>query len=103
MDSQIEKVLIDKFIPVLELWCNTFKLIGTPAETPRYSQIMVNREEDVILESTQKSLFYIPQLTEEEKNIILQAYYDNSDGLWKQWREFRTKYIAENHKTISPY
>lgn len=103
MNPQIEKVLIDKFTPVLKLWCNTFKLIGTPAETPRYSQIMVNREEDVILQSTQKNLFYIPQLTKEEKEIITNAYLEDPDGLWQQWKQFRTQYLTENHKTISPY
>ena len=104
MNPQIEKVLIDKFTPVLELWCNTYKLIGTHAETPRYSQITFNREgEDVILESTQKKLFYIPQLTKEEKEIITNAWLEDPTGLWQQWKEFRTKYLKENHKTISPY
>lgn len=98
----IKAIFNDKFTPVLEEWCNTFKFIGVPNETPRYSQVMIEKD-TVKLASTQKNLFYIPELTEKEKTIIVNLWLDAPNDLWNLWKEHRTEYLLKNHKTIKAY
>ena len=88
-----------KALKALELWAMTFKLIGSPEETPRFSQLM-RRGDVYVLKSTQKDLFYDLGLTEEENNLLL---YADTRKLWDWWKQIRTEYLLENHKTINPY
>lgn len=83
----------------------TFKIIGTPNETPRYSQIYGNSDiyglsTEFRLQSTQTELFYDVDLTEEETKII-NIVHENLE-LWNAWKKFRTEFLIKNHPTIKP-
>lgn len=91
--------VIEKITKALENWCIAYKIIGTPPETPRYSQLM-KREGVFTLHSTQKELFYNLELTESENNFL--ASFEYSD-LWEQYKQFRTTYLTTNHPTINAY
>lgn len=43
MNKELNRIFEEKFAPVLEQWAITFKLMGSPSETPRYSQIQAFR------------------------------------------------------------
>lgn len=86
-----------KALERLEQWCVTYKLIGSPDETPRYSQLMRSGE-TFVLKSTQKELYYELDLTEAENRFLMGA---DPRKLWELWKETRTEYLSKNHPTIN--
>ena len=95
------KEILNKILESLNLWANTYKLIGTQNETPRYSQLMKNYDNNNFeLKSTQKNLYYTLNLTEAE-NDFLDSF--EHDDLWNQYKEIRTNFLQENHLTIKVY
>jgi hypothetical protein len=103
MNLEIENLFNTKIAPLLDLWANTFKLIGTPAESPRYAQIFVDfSAEELSLKSTVSEIAYkIEGLTREELSTLLNLHVNGA--LWEQWKEFRTAYLLKQHNTINPY
>ncbi len=101
--EQIPQSVVTKALEALDQWANTFMVIGSRDETPRYSQLM-NRYDDLeggwVLKSTQRNLFYHLDLTPEEHEALTLM---NPDERWNQWRKIRTKHLIENYKTINPY
>ena len=100
--EQIRKLLQDKLIPVLDHWAITFKFIGMGnQESPRWSQVMYDYDNEAIyLCSTQKDLYYYPELSEEETNMLYEYQMDFPTELWNTWKEMRNEYLAKNHSTI---
>lgn len=91
--------LLPTLLPVLEQWVITYKLIGSEDETPRYSQLM--RKDGVfVLKSTQKNLFYELDLSPQQ---IAMLEFSDGNTVWQWWKEQRTKYLLENHPTLSVY
>lgn len=99
-DTEKLTVLLPKLLPVLEQWCITYKLIGSQDETPRYSQLLPLDGENYVLKSTQKRLFYELDLSEAENFLLINT---DTKTLWAWWKDQRTKYLLENHPTISIY
>ncbi len=98
MEDQVKKKLLE----VLDEWCISFMLIGTPSETPRYSQVMCN--DDVSnwrLESTVSSIHYNIDWTKEELNFLYKRQRDQE--LWDWWKHIRTEHLESNYKTIKSY
>lgn len=95
------KELTEKILQALDKWAIQFKIMGFPHETPRFSQLMCEHDDDQFrLQSTQRSTLIaeIQGLTKEE-NIFLMRM-DHNDR-WEQYRALRNKFLAENHPTIS--
>lgn len=92
------KELLNKILTALNLWANTYKLIGTPNETPRYSQLMINSNGIFELKSTQKNLYYTLNLTEGENEFLNNIEHNER---WNEYKEIRTEFLLKNHKTIS--
>lgn len=114
------KNLIDRpdivavILEALEVWCIHYKLTGSPSETPRYSQIMsmywttgLDEDDDYILRSTQKALWYPLNFNQEQKQFLrdleLEVIKGHTTKLWDQYKRLRTDYLRENHPTISVY
>lgn len=99
--EQLKQDIKTKGIESLETWCNTFKLIGTPQETPRYSQIRVNDNNEVLLYSTIKNGFEIKLFDVEEREA--DKIELNTAEIWQYWKELRTNHLLNNHPTIDAY
>ena len=103
--------LLEKIQYTLNEWCKTFVVIGTPNETPRYSQLFftdgAEGKGEAQLQSTQKKLYYpIYGLTEEENRFLkrIQIIQQNrSRSLWNQYKEIRTEFLLEYYPTIDVY
>jgi hypothetical protein len=80
--------------------CFLFMTIGTPGETPRYYNFRhFDRDTKTLtIGSTQKrSLYFTIDLSTTNINFIF------SNDFWQQFKEYRTKFLLENYKTINPY
>jgi hypothetical protein len=95
------KELTSKILDALDEWAVTFKVIGFPRETPRYSQLM-KHEGKFYLISTQKStlMHEIKGLTEEENDFIDEMDHNQR---WNEYKEMRTRFLLDNHPTIDVY
>ncbi len=87
----------------LEVYCNTFKLMGTERETPRYSQLFLEENDKgyiLKLKSTVSNVYY--DVCEFIEETDFDEFYFN-DNSWATWKEIRTQYLLENHPTINAY
>lgn len=104
MNAILTAEMQTKFLNALNDWAISFKIIGNGgSETPRYSQIMRNKEGVFCLHSTQKSLFFLVNLTEEETEILRRSSAYEFNDLWNEWKALRTDFLLKNHPTISAY
>jgi hypothetical protein len=101
--EMLKEILEEKAIPLLAQWCQTFVVIGSPSDTPRYSQILLDSDEDKYkLQSTISSGNTIDlDLTEDEFNILRKAH--NRNILWNTWKQMRTEFLEEYFPTIKSY
>lgn len=91
-EQKVQKKLIEK----LDLWCATFMMVGTSAETPRYSQVI-----DRALRSTVADVYYDIDF---ELDELLWIDEMQEDGLlWDWWKKVRTNHLVENYKTIKSW
>ena len=98
----VEEKIKDKLLEKLDLWCNHFMLIGTMSETPRYSQILKDYENDKYsLQSTVTSVYYDVEFTKEEEQVLDKMQHKGE--LWNWWKQIRTKHIATKYPTIKAY
>tara|TARA_R100000951_G_scaffold81310_1_gene69051 strand:- start:265 stop:612 length:348 start_codon:yes stop_codon:yes gene_type:complete len=88
----------------LEVYCNTFKLMGTQNETPRYSQLFLEDNDDdngyaLKLKSTVSRVYYnVCEFEDDDK-----LFYLFTRDSWATWKQIRTQYLLENHPTINAY
>jgi hypothetical protein len=102
LSTQLTALFEAKFTAPLNTWCNTFKVIGTPDETPRYSQIYPKyispSQEGYCLRSTVCPVNYSVDLTADEITLLFRA--EERQILWDAWKAYRTQFLITNHKTI---
>lgn len=91
-EQKVQKKLIDK----LDLWCATFITVGTPEETPRYSQLI-----DKALRSTVADVYYDIDFDLDELLWIDEMTDDGE--LWDWWKKVRTEHLTKNYKTIKAW
>lgn len=92
MEEQVKSKLLD----ALDIWCQDFMILGTPSETPRYSQVI-----DKTLKSTIMDIYYTIDFSLEEMLWIDEMQED--ERLWSWWKQVRTDHLVNNYKTINPY
>lgn len=80
--------------------CAIYMVIGTPRETPRFYNFRdFNIDTKTLtIGSTQKqSLSFEIDLSKTDIDVIF------VEEFWQQFKEYRTKFLLENYKTINPY
>jgi hypothetical protein len=75
--------------------CNIYMLIGSPGETPRYYNFKNLDNKILRIGSTQKDNLYFEIKTNFE--------FINVKEFWKQFKEYRTKFLLNNYPTINAY
>ena len=87
--------------------CNTFMLIGTRRETPRYYNLddyerkpFTSTENRILItiSSTQNSRLYFEVLAP----LNYPDYIDFGE-FWKQFKEYRTEFLFKNYPSIEQY
>ncbi len=89
-------------LELLEVYCNTFKMIGTQNETPRYSQLFLEKNDNgyvLKLKSTVSRVYYNVCNIEDDDEL----FYLFTDNSWATWKQIRTQYLIDNHPTINAY
>ena len=104
----------------LHIVCQTFMMVGSPRETPRYYNISNKTHEQLdgspfnIGKNDEQYYLYIQStqvLSTSDflmfKIKVTADYYKSlwktDGGFWEQFKEFRTKFLIKHYPTINPY
>jgi hypothetical protein len=89
--------LKEKLDENLHTICGLFKVIGTPAETPRYFNFKEFDMDTRVLKigSTQRDSLYF--------SIQTEFTFVDCDEFWNQFKQYRTEFLKTNYPTINPY
>ena len=98
----------EKMLDALHIWAITYKVVGSPSETPRFSQILrsdfgENEDRPFYLKSTVSGIKYKLDLTPDEYKVVLDKQQRLDYELWDWWKIARTEYLIKHHPTINPY
>ena len=84
----------------LDYWmhknCQTFMVIGTPIESPRWFNFggFDENTKELTIRSTQKELGF---------KIPTNFSYIDSNAFWGQFKKYRTNFLANHYPTIDRY